>query len=267
LAHIERIITVKKGRKMNLNKKVAIVTGASRGLGKTIAIGLAKAGARVVVAARTEIETPKLSGTIHETVLEIRMAGGEAEAVKCDVTNEDQVAEMVTGVIDHFGPVHILVNNAGIAYPAAIWELPLKRWELALKVNLTGAFLCAKAVLPGMMSMRTGSIINISSIQAQQKGSVKSGTVYGVSKAALERLTHGMAAELRSYNIAVNCLKPRGAVRTEGMNYLYPDVDQSGWDSPDMMVKAAVFLAAQDGTGMTGIVATDEEICSQYMPA
>jgi len=249
---------------MSLDKKVAIVTGASRGLGKVMAIGLAKAGARVVVVARTDVEKPNLPGTIQETVLEIRMAGGEAEAVKCDVTNEVQVMKMVAEVINHFGSVHILVNNAGIAYPAAIWELELIKWELVLKVNLTGAFLCAKAVLPEMISRRSGSIINISSVQAQQKASVKAGTVYGVSKAALERLTHGMATELNPFNIAVNCLKPRGAVRTEGMSYLYPNVDQSGWDSPGSMIKAAVFLAAQDGAGVTGIVATDEEICLQY---
>jgi citronellol/citronellal dehydrogenase len=229
-----------------------------------MAIGLAKAGARVVVAARTDSELSNLPGTIQKTVREIRMAGGEAEAVKCDVTNEAQVTEMVTGVIDRFGPVHILVNNAGIAYPATVCELPLAKWELVLKVNLTGAFICAKAVLPGMMSRRSGSIINISSVQAQQKASVKAGIVYGVSKAAIERLTYGMAVELKPFNIAVNCLKPRGAVRTEGMGYLYPDVDQSGWDSPDMMIKASVFLAAQDGAGVTGSVATDEEICLQY---
>jgi len=255
---------VKQDGHMNLNKKVAIVTGASRGIGKVMAIGLAKAGARVVVVARTDIEKPNLPGTIQETVLEIRMAGGEAEAVKCDVTNEAQVMKMVTGVINHFGSVHILINNAGIAYPAAIWDLPLRKWELVLKVNLTGAFLCAKAVLPEMIGRRSGSIINISSVQAQQKASVKAGTIYGVSKAALERFTHGMAAELKPFNIAVNCLKPRGAVRTEGMSYLYPDVDRAGWDSPDTMVKAAMFLAEQDGAGVTGIIATDEEVCSRY---
>jgi len=250
---------------MDLKDKVAIVTGASRGVGKAMAMGLAEKGAVVIVAARTEVEVPPMPGSIQLTARQIREAGGRAQSVRCDVTDEAEVNDMVSRAIGLFGRVDVLVNNSGIAFPAHAWEMPLKRWELVLKVNLTGAFLCARAVLPGMMERRTGSIINVSSIQATQKGSVNTGIAYGVSKAALERLTVGLAEEVRSFNIAVNCLKPRGAVSTEGMAYLHAAADRSRWDTPDKMVRACVFLASQGDGGVTGLVATDEEICERYL--
>ena len=247
---------------MRLKERVAIVTGASRGLGKAMALGLAREGAAVVVAARTEDADPKgLEGTIHGTADEIRAIGGSCLAVRCDVTREDQVESMVQAALREFGSIDILVNNAGIAFAAPVWELPLKRWELVLRVNLTGALICTKSVLPAMMDKKRGSIVMISSVQAQTRGSVRSGLAYGASKAALERMTYGLATELGKFNIAVNCLKPRGAVETEGMRFLHPDADWSRWDTPEMMVKAALFLAGQDAAGVTGTVATDEEIC------
>ena len=249
---------------VKLRGRVAVVTGASRGLGKAMALGLAEEGAAIVVAARTETEIEGLEGTIHTTAEEIQALGGLCLAVKCDVTQEDQIAAMVSTAVREFGSVNVLINNAGVAYPAPIWEMPLKRWELVMRVNLTGAFLCTKAVLPAMMGNRRGSIINISSVQAQRSGSVETGVIYGVSKAALERLTTGLAAELGRFNIAVNCLKPRGAVESEGMRFLHPDADRSRWDTPDKMVKAAVFLAGQDANGVSGMVATDEEWCAWH---
>ena len=249
---------------MSLEGKVAIVTGASRGLGKAIALGLAGRGARVAVAARTETALPHFPGTIRKTVEEIQNTGGEAIALRCDVTDEAQVASMVAGVEEALGPVDILVNNAGVAFHAPLWEMPLKRWDLVLRVNLTGPFLCTRAVLPSMIGRKTGSIVNISSVQAHCKGSVKSGIAYGASKAALERFTEGAAWELAPFNIAVNCLKPRGAVLTEGMAFLHENEDASAWDSPDMMVKACLFLADQEGEFLTGLVATDEEVCARY---
>jgi len=249
---------------MNLSGKIAIVTGASRGIGKAIAVGLAYSGATVIVTARTEIEMPHLKGTIHITTQQVRDAGGEAVAIKCDVTDENQINTMVSRVVDQFGRIDILVNNSGIAFPAPAWDLPLKRWELVLKVNLTGPFLCSRVVLPEMMRQRSGSIINISSVQATQKGSVETGIAYGVSKAALERLTYGLAEEVRPFNVAVNCVKPRGAVDTEGMRYVHSLADKTRWDPPDAIVKACVFLGTQDAQGITGLVATDEMICAKF---
>jgi NAD(P)-dependent dehydrogenase (short-subunit alcohol dehydrogenase family) len=248
---------------MKLEGKVAIVTGASRGIGKAIALGYAREGATVVVAARTEVEKDKdLPGTISRTALEIEQLGGRALPVRCDVTDEGSVAAMVEKCLRSFDRIDILVNNAGVAFHYPIVETPLKRWELVIKVNLTGAFLCAKAVLPFMMRQRGGSILNLSSLAADERdnGTVPTGVAYAVAKAGLDRFTWGLAAEAGRYNIAVNCLKPKRVVDTEGMRFWAKEGDRRGWVPPDKMVKCAVFLAAQDGSGVSGTVATDEEI-------
>jgi len=248
---------------MKLKGKVAIVTGASRGIGKAIAIGFANEGAIVVVAARTEIENEKLPGTIYKTAEEIKSLGGEALPIRCDVTNEDNVNEMVRKVINEFGRVDILVNNAGVAFYYPLIETPLRRWDLVLRVNLTGAFLCCKAVLLKMIEQRQGSIINISSLAANERdgATVSTGLAYAVAKAGLDRFTYGLAAEVGRYNIAVNCVKPFGVVNTEGMRFWVKEEDRKGWVSPEKMVKCAIFLAQQDAKGITGTVATDEELC------
>jgi citronellol/citronellal dehydrogenase len=247
---------------MKLDGKVAIVTGGSRGLGKAIAIGLATAGADVVVAARTEVENPQMPGTIYKTAEEIQSLGRRALPIKCDVTDEQSINDMVQKAIEQLGRVDILVNNAGVAFYYPIVETPLKRWELVLRVNLIGPFLCSKAVLPQMIERRSGNIINISSLAADERvlGTVSTGVAYAVAKAGLDRFTWGLAAEVGQYNIAVNAIKPKGVVDTEGMRFQLPDADKSQWESPERMVKCAIFLASQDASGVTGTVATDEEL-------
>jgi NAD(P)-dependent dehydrogenase (short-subunit alcohol dehydrogenase family) len=174
----------------------------------------------VIVAARTEIEKDKnLPGTIYQTAQEIGELGGKALPVRCDVTDEASVVSMVEKSLSEFGQVDILVNNAGVAFAYPVVETPLKRWELVLRVDLTGAFLCAKTVLPSMIKQRRGSIINISSLAANERdgGTVNTGLAYGVAKAGLDRFTWGLAAEVGRFNIVVNCVKDKGIVETEGM--------------------------------------------------
>ncbi len=253
---------------MNLQGKVAIVTGASRGIGKAIAVGLAEQGARVVVAARSEVvKNENLPGTILDTVEAVRSKGAEGLAVRCDVTDEESVQAMVDTTLDQFGTVDILVNNAGVAFYYPVVETPLSRWDIVLKVNLYGAFLCAKAVLPTMIEKKCGSIINISSLSADDRdeGIVPTGVAYGVAKAGVDRFTYGLATEVGRYNIAVNSLKPKAPVDTEGMRFWLTDEEKAkGWVSPEMMVKCALFLASQDSKGVTGTVATDQELCGWH---
>lgn len=248
---------------MKLKDKVAIVTGASRGIGKAIAIGFAREGAKVVLAARTERENQgKLPGTIHETARAIDALGGKSLPIRCDVGDEDSVARMVEDAFANFGRIDVLVNNAGVAFAHPVLEMPFKRWEIVLRVNLTGAFLCSKAALSKMIKQGGGSIINISSLAANERdgGKVSTGLAYAAAKAALDRFTWGLAAEVGRFNIAVNCIKPHSVVDTEGMRFWTPEYERKEWVGPDKMVRCAVFLASQDASGVTGTVATDEEL-------
>lgn len=256
----------------DLREKVAIVTGSSRGIGRAIALGLARCGCRVVVTART-VEPGKLPGTIYETAEEIRALGREALPLQCNVADEASVLAMVEAVLKEWGKIDILINNAGVGSYLPFMETSVKLWDLIMAVNLRGTFLCTRAVLPHMMEQRRGSIVNISSTAANTIFSLTRpkegertlvGVAYGVSKAAIERLTVGLAAEVGKYNIAVNALKPARPVLTEALRMHLPQSDWDQWVSPDNMVKAALFLAAQDASGVTGIVATDEELILRH---
>lgn len=251
---------------MKLKDKTAIVTGSSRGLGKAIAVGLAKEGANVIIAARSQTEKKDLPGTIFKTAEDIKSMGYNALAIACDVTNEESVNDMVRQAMDAFGHVDVMVNNAGVAFYYPILETPAKRWDIILKVNLLGAFLCSKAVLPGMIERKAGSIINISSLAADERdeGTVPTGVAYAVSKAGLDRFTLGLATEVGRHNIAVNALKPHKVVDTDGMRLWQPEADKSEWQSADMMVSATVLLACQDSKGITATIATDREICTWH---
>ncbi len=255
----------------SLRGKVAIVTGGSRGIGKAVALGLARAGASVVVAARTAEPRAGLPGTIHDTVAEIEAAGGRALAVACNVREEASIRDMVNRSLDEFGAVDALVNNAGIGGYAPFLQMTLREWDLNMAINLRAPFIACQAVAPVMIEQGGGSIINVSSHAAtnifsstlgedHDAGIALVGQAYGAAKAGLERFTWGLAVELGPHNIAVNALKPLRPVATEGFRAQRPDADFSTWATPEDMTKAAVYLAAQDGRGLTGGIVTAEEL-------
>jgi len=257
---------------MKLEDKVAIITGSSRGIGKALALDFAREGAKVVVAARSQ-SPGQLPGTIQETEKEIRKFGGQALSIRCDVSNDADVQAMIQKTIREYGRIDVLINNAAIGYYRTITETPIKHWDLVMKVNLRGPFLCIKAVLPFMVEQKRGSIINISSYAADeiysriQRGEEKHlvGCAYGASKAALERLSVGLAHEVKDYNIRVNVLKPLLPTFSEGVAFWNRDVDESELISPHLyMTKAALFLASQEATGITGDVFYDKELCERY---
>lgn len=255
----------------SLQGKVAIVTGSSRGIGKAMALGLAGAGASVVVAARTAEPKNGMPGTIHETVAEIEAAGGKALAVACNVREEESIRDMVSRALDEFGAVDVLVNNAGIGGYAPFLQMTLREWDLNMAINLRAPFIACQSVAPIMIEQGGGSIINVSSHAAtnifsstlgedRDAGIAIIGQAYGASKAALERLTWGLASELGPHNIAVNALKPLRPVATEGFRFQRPDADFSTWATPEDLAKATVYLAAQDARGLTGTIVTAEEL-------
>jgi NAD(P)-dependent dehydrogenase (short-subunit alcohol dehydrogenase family) len=257
-----------------LSDKVAIVTGASRGIGKDIAIGFARYGAAVVVAARTNIEKNGLPGTIHKTLEQIQEIGGKGMAVQTDVTNEESVQQMVQKTLGQFGRIDILVNNAGISTYVPTVNMSLKQWDLVVRVNLYGTFLCSKAVLPRMIQQRSGSIINITSHGRRATIYPKftediagAATAYDAAKGGIERFTLSLAEELSEHNIAVNCIKPEYGVATEGMKFWFKDNDWSGWASSEAMVQGVLFLATQNATGVNGIVITAEALAEQHAGA
>ena len=256
---------------MTLQDRVAIVTGSSRGIGKAMALGLARAGASIVVAARSETERTLAPGTIYATAAEVEALGSKALPVRCNVREEESINAMVQQALDAFGRIDVLVNNAGIGTYRPFLESTLREWDLVLDINLRATYIGCRAVAPAMVEQGRGSIINISShaaanifsstLSADAEESIAMlGQAYGVAKAAVERLTWGLSAELGRYNIAVNALKPLRPVLTEGFQAQRPDADFSTWATPEDMVKAATFLAQQDAHGLSGAIVTAEEL-------
>ena len=244
----------------NLEGRVAIVTGASRGLGRAMSLALARAGADVVAAARTTEPGGLLPGTIGETAKQVEALGRRALPVQCDVTKDDQVEAMVASALDVLGRVDLLVNNAGVGFVVPIAEMTMKRWDLVLAVNLRGAVLCSKAVLPAMTAKGSGAIINVSSMLARR--SVPGWAAYSASKAAVERFTVSLAEEVRPQGVAVNCLAPAATVDTEGLSFLTKAQadDKGDWATTEPMERAVVYLAGLDAATFTGQVVTDQEL-------
>tara|TARA_A100001037_G_scaffold306425_1_gene351396 strand:- start:26951 stop:27757 length:807 start_codon:yes stop_codon:yes gene_type:complete len=260
----------------SLKDKVAIVTGSSRGIGKAIALQLAKSGANVVVTARTEQSSGEIPGSIHETCSEIHSFGGSALPVVCNVRREQDIQQLIAKVLTTYDSIDILVNNAGIGNYQTFTETSLKHWELMFDINVMAPIILTQNVLPTMIKQMSGSIINISShaatnifsstLSADTSDEVKIiGQSYGASKAAIERLSWGLAAELGEYNIAVNVLKPLKPVLTEGFIAQRPDGDYSSWSTPDAMAQAANILAAQEKPdGFSGTIYTAEELLALH---
>jgi len=194
-----------------LQGKVAIITGASRGLGEYCAVGYAREDAKMVIAARTEVESdPRLPGTIYHTAKLVEEAGGEALPVVCNVADMASVEAMVAKTLDHWGRIDILMTNAAVQPQGMISTIKVKSWELEFNINVHGPFRCVRAVLPAMQARKSGNVINISSVAAF------GGSHYGATKRAIKAMTIGLARELKDDGIAVNALRPVGGIDTPG---------------------------------------------------
>ncbi|MBT2735500.1 3-oxoacyl-[acyl-carrier protein] reductase [Neobacillus sp. B4I6] len=236
---------------MNLEGKAALVTGASRGIGREIALELARQGANVAV---------NFSGSeakANEVVDEIKALGREAFAVKCDVSNSGEVAEMVKGTIDRFGKLDILVNNAGITRDNLLMRMKEEEWDDVININLKGVFLCTKAVTRQMMKQRVGRIINIASIVGVSGNPGQAN--YVAAKAGVIGLTKTTAKELASRNITVNAIAP-GFITTDMTEKLPEDVKTemlkliplARLGEPKDIAKITAFLASDDSAYITG---------------
>jgi citronellol/citronellal dehydrogenase len=257
-----------------LDGRVALVTGASRGIGAEIAKLFAAEGARVVCAARTlnEGDHRLLAGSLSETVAQIREAGGEARAMAVDVSDEADCRKLVQAAVDAYGQVDILVNDAALTYYMPIVDFDVKRWVKAFAVNVHGPFILSKLVLPGMIERRRGAIVNISSGSAIGPGrgpyqdAARGGTMYGATKAALERFTQGLAQEVAGHDIAVCALSPSQVVPTPGTVYhkLVTGFSDPRGEPPILMAQAALLLASEPAAKVNGRVTYSQQILGEY---
>ena len=228
---------------MNLVDKIAIVTGASRGVGAAIAVALAEAGAHVACAARATKESPVgLPGTIDETVERVLSMERRALAVPTNLAIEGDVERMVRATIDHFGRVDILINNAAISFPGDM-EIPMKRHDLMMEVNLRAPFIAMRAVAEDMKRRGEGAIVNISSGAALNV--IPNMMSYGMSKIALERLTLDAAKHLAPFGIAVNCFRIDVPIASEGYVANIPGHTYDDWEPTDVPAEGVVWMLRQ----------------------
>jgi NAD(P)-dependent dehydrogenase (short-subunit alcohol dehydrogenase family) len=237
----------------DLSGRVAIVTGAGRGIGKALALGLAAAGADVVVAART-------ASDIEETAAEIRSMGRKSLPIPTDVRLSDQVANLVQQTVNEFGKLDIMVNNAGGAFVAKVMEMSEGAWDALIRENLKSAFLCSKEAGKVMVQQKKGSIINMASVAGMF--AYRTNASYGAAKAGIIALTKTLAADLGVHHIRVNAIAP-GYIETAGLALVYrehPEMREKTLASvplgrlgkPEDIVGVTIFLASDASDYVTG---------------
>ena len=239
-----------------LKDRVAVVTGASRGIGRAITLGLARAGCHVVIAAKSTTPTERLPGSIFTVAAEIEALGAQALPVQVDVRDADQIDALAATTLDHFGRIDLLVNNAGALYWESVLDTPPKRFDLVMGVNARAAFLCCRAVLPAMVRQRWGHIINMS---PPLDLSILPGRVaYGISKLGMTLLTFGLAEEVRQHNVAVNSLWPVTVIESQAsINHKLGTPEM--WRKPDILVDCVLRLAGKEPSELTGQALLDED--------
>ena len=253
-----------------LKGQVAVVTGASRGIGEAIAKRLAMEGAKVIVSARTvEASDHFLPGTIKQCAREILDAGGEAAAVRCNLADADDRRHLIEEAERLFGPVDILVNNAAVTWFLPVVDFTEKRYRTMMDVQVYAAFELAQMILPGMIERGAGRILNVSSHAALHPDAKlaggRGGTVYGMCKAALERFTTGLAQEVYGKGIGVNVISP-GLVATPGVVHhkLINDTNRGRVTPVEHMAEACLRLCHGDPAEITGRIDYADQVIEEF---
>jgi citronellol/citronellal dehydrogenase len=244
----------------DLGGRVAIVTGASRGIGRALALRLAAEGAAVVVAAKSEHSTDRLPGSIHETVNAIRAQGGRAIGVATDVRDEEAVRGMIDRTIAELGRIDILVNNAGAIWLQPILGTPPKRFDLLMGVNVRAAYLACYYALPHMAKQKWGHILNMCPRLSTQPSPGK--VAYMISKLGMAYVALGLAAEHAADNVAGNTLWPRTIIESQAsINWGMASREQ--WRTPEIVCDASMAIFAQEPRTSTGRQWIDEEALAE----
>jgi citronellol/citronellal dehydrogenase len=241
---------------MSFEKRVAFVTGASRGVGRALALRLADEGCDVVVAAKTAAPHPRLPGTIHETARDIEARGRRALALPLDVRDDVAVEHAVKAALDAFGRIDFLVNNAGALHWQPVAETPLKRFDLVMGVNARGTFACTHHVLPVMRAAGFGHILMLS--PPVEPDAVSGKIAYSISKFGMTLIATGLAAELEGENVAANALWPATLIESQA-TIGWSLGDKTLWRTPEIVADAAVRIFSKEPRTFTGHALIDED--------
>jgi citronellol/citronellal dehydrogenase len=243
-----------------LANKTLFITGASRGIGKAIALRAARDGANIVVTAKTDKPHPKLDGTIHTTAAEVEAAGGKALAIRLDVRDEKAIDDAVEAAVAHFGGLDILVNNASAIALLPTTQLPMRRFDLMFAVNVRGTYACSRAAIPHLTRGSNPHILNLSPPLNMNPRWFKDHVAYTMSKYGMSMCVLGMAQELKHRGVAVNALWPRTVIATAAINQLGGRVRPENCRKESIMADAAHAILCRDATHCTGNFFLDESV-------
>mgnify|MGYP006271139027 CR=1 FL=1 len=245
----------------DLREKTLFITGASRGIGKAIAVRAARDGANVVIAAKTGEPHPKLPGTIYTAAEEVEAAGGQALPLVVDIRFEDQVEQAVQQAVERFGGIDITVNNASAIMLTGTLETPMKRFDLMHQVNARGTYLVSQKTLPHLLERQNPHILNLSPPLSMQPHWFKNHTAYSMAKFGMSMCVLGMAAEFAERGVAVNALWPRTTIATAAIqNLLGGDEMMRRSRHPTIMADAAHWIVTQPSTQCSGNFFIDEDL-------
>lgn len=242
-----------------LSGKTVFITGASRGIGRAIALRAARDGANIAIASKSSVANPKLPGTIHSVAAEVEAAGGQALALKCDIRDEEQVRAAVAATVDAFGGLDILVNNASAIWLRGTLDTPMKRFDLMHEVNARGSFVCAQACLPWLLQSPNPHILTLAPPPNLDPKWWAPHTAYTLAKMGMSFVTLGLAAEFGPQGVAVNALWPRTIVATDALNMI-PGVEIERCRKPEIVADAAHAILVQPANALTGQFLIDDEV-------
>lgn len=241
--------------------KVIFITGASRGIGRAIAIRAARDGARIAVVAKTLEPHPKLPGTIHSVAEEIRVAGGEALPIVCDVRFEDQVGSAIDQVVRAWGGIDVLVNNASAIHLSSTAQTEMKKFDLMFSVNVRATFMCSRLCLPYLKHSSNPHILMLSPPMSTAPQWYAPHLAYTMSKMGMSLCVLGMAEEFRPMGIAVNALWPKTAIATAAIQNLLGGAEAVKRSrKPEIVADAAHWILTQDSKELSGQFLIDEDV-------